>query len=123
MYAHENLGEAVSLAQRWGKLFHIHLNDNYADWDWDLNFGAVHLMDFLEMIYWLKRTNYAGWYSVDIFPYRTVGAASVDESLAWLETMMDLVERAGMERLSELIACEDPIETSRFLRQMLFPGG
>jgi xylose isomerase len=122
LYAHENLGEAVSLAQRWGKLFHIHLNDNYADWDWDLNFGAVHLLDFIEFIYWLKRTGYEGWYSVDIFPYRTDGIASVSESLAWLETLMDLVERLGLPALTELIACGDPIQVSRFLRQALFPG-
>lgn len=122
MYAHENLGEAVSLAQRWGKLFHIHLNDNYADWDWDLNFGSVHLMDFIEFIYWLKRTKYTGWYSVDIFPYRTDGAASVYESLAWMETLLDLVERTGLERFGELIHCGDPIQTSRFLRQALFPS-
>jgi hypothetical protein len=59
---------------------------------------------------------------VDIFAYRTDGPASVSESLAWLDTLIDLVERTGMPRLDELVACGDPIETSRFLRQMLFPA-
>jgi xylose isomerase len=122
MYAHENLGEAVSLAQRWGKLFHLHLNDNYADWDWDLNFGSVHLYDFIEMLYWLKRTGYQGWTSIDIFTYRTEAAASIDESLLWLQAMSDLIDRAGMPAFDELIAASDPIAVSRFMRGLLFPA-
>jgi len=120
LVAHENLGEVVALAQRRNKLFHVHLNDNYSDWDWDLNFGAVHLQDFIELVYWLKRTRYEGWYSVDIFAYRTEGAGSVAESLAWLGAVMDLVEQTGMEKFDQLIQASDPLTTSRFLREILF---
>jgi xylose isomerase len=116
LYAHENLGEVVAVSQRKNRLFHIHLNDNYSDWDWDMNFGSVHLYEFLEMLYWLKRTHYQGWYSIDIFPYRTDGSDSVAESIHWLEWMNDWVEGAGLETLDELIVRGDPIATSRFLR-------
>jgi len=121
MIIHENLGEVVALAQRDRKLFHLHLNDNFADWDWDMNFGSVHLYDFIEMLYWLKRTEFNGWYSVDIFAYRTEGAASVQESLAWLRAMLDFVDRTGMDHFDQLLAAKDPIAVSRFFRKALFP--
>jgi sugar phosphate isomerase/epimerase len=120
LYAHENLAEAVALSQRQGKLFHMHLNDNFADWDWDLNFGAVHLFDFIEMVYWLKRTAFDGWYSVDIFPYRVDGQASVDESLLWLEKILEFVESTGLERFDQFLADGDPLAVSKFFRESLF---
>ncbi|TFG60986.1 MAG: hypothetical protein E4H36_11155, partial [Spirochaetales bacterium] len=37
----ENPGEAVALLHRAGKLFQVHINDNYRDWDHDLIVGSV----------------------------------------------------------------------------------
>ena len=81
LYTKDNLGEVVAITQLQKKLFHLHINDNYSDWDWDMNFGSVHLYDFLEMFYWLKRTAFKGWAAVDIFAYRTPGAESVAENI------------------------------------------
>lgn len=120
MYAHENLAEVVALSMRDKKLFHLHLNDNYADWDWDLNFASVHLLDFIEMVYWLKRTGYQGWYSIDIFAYRLEARTSIDESLAWLAEIMDFVEAVGMATFDELIKSGDPLATSQFFRSRMF---
>lgn len=120
LYARDNLGEVVALSQREGKLFHVHLNDNYADWDWDLNFGSAHLFDFLEMLYWLKRTAYQGWLSMDLFPYRTEGADSVIESANWLIRLCELVDRVDLNQWNELVAQSDPIAVSRFLRKLMF---
>ena len=119
LFAHESLGEVVALSQQRNKLFHIHLNDNYADWDWDMNFGSVHILDFIEMIYWLKRTHYEGWYSVDIFPYRTDGPESVGESILWLQALEDLVDSTNLNKLGELIEQDDPISVSRTLRELV----
>jgi sugar phosphate isomerase/epimerase len=117
---HENLGDVVHLAQRRKKLFHLHLNDNYADWDWDMNFASVRLFEFIEMLYWLKRTGYDGWYSIDIFAYRTDGPASVYESLAWLEALLSFVEQNGPQTFTGLIEQNNPIATSQFFRRALF---
>jgi xylose isomerase len=120
LFAHENLGEVVALSQREGKLFHLHLNDNYADWDWDLNFGSAHLFEWIELVYWLRRTSYQGWYSIDIFPYRTRAAASVEESIRWLHTIVALVDRLGQEKLDQMVLQGDPTATSKLLRETLF---
>ncbi len=117
---HENLGDVVHLAQRKKKLFHLHLNDNYSDWDWDMNFASVRLFEFIEMLYWLERGGYKGWYAIDIFAYRVDGPASVYESLSWLETLLRFVEQNGQQAFTSLIEQNDPIATSRFFRQALF---
>lgn len=121
LFGHENLGEAVALSQlKDNRLFHLHMNDNYGDMDGDMYFGSVHLLAFVELFYWLKKTGYEYWHSVDIFPFRTDPAGTVLESVRWMESISNLVERAGMKKLDELIACGDPLESSRFFRGLLF---
>lgn len=122
LYLHENLGEVVALAQREGRLFHVHLNDNYGDWDWDLNFGSAHLYEFIEMLFWIKRTGFDGWFSADLFTYRTDASRSVEESLAWLAAMQEFVERTGLEQFDQFLAAGDPNAVSSFFRKVLFPG-
>ena len=59
--AYENVAESVALCSLFGnKLFHLHLNDNYRYWDDDMMVGSVHIIEYLELIYWLKKTEYRG---------------------------------------------------------------
>jgi len=63
--AREHLPTAVEMLN--GKLFHVHIDDNYGDWDRDLPPGTVHnFKPFLEA---LKRVGYKGCLSMDIWPY------------------------------------------------------
>lgn len=119
-YGHENLGEVVALAQRQEKLFHLHFNDNYGDWDWDLNVGSVHFIDYVELMYWLKRTGYNGWYSMDLFSYRADPFDSMAESIKWVKAFHRFVEETGMEQFTTFIEAGDPIAMSRFFRERLF---
>jgi xylose isomerase len=101
LFGHQNLGEAVALSQMKGnKLFHMHMNDNYGDMDGDMFIGSVHFMAFVEMYFWLHKTGYNNWTSVDIFPFRT------DPSDTILE-------------LDELVAKGNAVETTRFFRETL----
>ncbi len=42
LFAGENPAESVALLERYKRLFHVHLNDNYRSWDDDLLLGSVH---------------------------------------------------------------------------------
>ncbi len=119
LFGHENLGEAVGLSQMKKRLFHLHMNDNYGDSDGDMYIGSVHLITFVELFYWLRKTGYSHWHSVDIFPYRTDPARTVFESVKWIQGLNDLVDRAGMDRLGALIEGGDPLESSCFFRELL----
>ena len=52
------------------RLFGIHFNDNYGMTDEDMTFLSVHHVEALEFLYYLEKTGYDGWISVDIAPKR-----------------------------------------------------
>lgn len=91
--AGENLGEVVSLLISQNRLFHLHLNDNYLIADDDMPIGSVHFLNFLEMFYWLKKKDYKGWYSLDIYPYRDDPDEAVKASIMFIEKMDALLDK------------------------------
>jgi sugar phosphate isomerase/epimerase len=76
--AGENVAESAAVLQSHGnRLFHMHFNDNYRLWDDDMIMGSLHFVEYLELLFWLREINYRGWYSMDQYPYRENGAATV----------------------------------------------
>lgn len=121
--AGEVVGESIVLAKRAGnRLFHMHFNDNHASWDDDMIVGSVHSVTYLETLYWLDRTGYQGWLSMDQYPYREDGVAAIGESILWLYRF-DEILCANRSEIDALIAAGDAIKTSRFLRRALLGGG
>lgn len=92
VYARELPGESVALLAREGRLFYVHLNDNYREWDWDMIPGTVNLWDYLEFLFYLKECGYDSWMAIDVFP-KDLDAAKV------FETTIDLTQR--LWRLAE----------------------
>jgi xylose isomerase len=121
LFAYENMAESVALCNLYeNKLFHLHLNDNYRIWDDDMMVGSVHLQEYLELIYWLKRTNYNGWYSLDIFPYREDGIGSARESINWIKEMIKAVNSIADEEIEKVLKEGDAVKSLELLRKMIF---
>ena len=117
--AGEVVAESIVLARRAGnRLFHMHFNDNHATWDDDMIVGTVHSVAYLETLYWLDRTGYDGWLSMDQYPYREDGAGAIGESILWLHRFDEILQ-ANRAEIDQLIVEEDAIQTSRFLRKAL----
>jgi len=117
--AGEVVGESIVLARRAGnKLFHMHFNDNHASWDDDMIVGTVHSITYLETLYWLDRTGYDGWLSMDQYPYREDGAGAIGESILWLNRFDEILQ-ANRAEIDRLIVEGDAVQTSRFLRKAL----
>ena len=70
-------------------------------------------------MYWLKRVNYKGWLTLDIFPYREDGVRAATECREWMEAMFRAVDRVGMDRFAEVIAGADATQASRLVREAL----
>ena len=81
LFAGENPAEAVSITDKYDRLFHIHLNDNYRSWDDDLIVGSIHFWETLEMFWVLDSIGYDGWYTIDIWPARVDGYKAIRESI------------------------------------------
>ncbi|MCK5738972.1 TIM barrel protein [bacterium] len=118
----EVVGESIVLAKRAGKrLFHMHFNDNHGSWDDDMIVGSVHSVCYLETLYWLDRCDYVGWLSMDQYPYREDAASAIGESILWLRRF-DEVLQAHRSEIDVLVAQQDAVATSRFLRSVLMGG-
>jgi xylose isomerase len=117
--AQENMAEAVALLARGNgknKLFYVHFNDNYRMWDDDMMVGSVHIIEYLELLYWLDKVEYSDWYTLDIFPYRENGIKAARESIKWIKGLRKVLENIGYERIEELLTKDDITEVSKVIR-------
>jgi xylose isomerase len=120
LMAYENVAESAALLQYFGgKLFYMHFNDNWRLWDDDMTVGSVHTIEMLELLYWLDRMNYAGWYALDIFPYRENGIRAATESIRWIKGLHGLLDKIGREQVNQVIASGDAMAASAMIRQAL----
>ncbi len=116
----QGLGPSIALAARHGALYNLHTNDNYGSWDDDMIVGSVRLNEALETFYLLEKYGYAGYISVDIFPYREDAVAAVEESILCMRDYRRVVEKLGVARIDRLIAAEDMPATLRAVREAVF---
>jgi xylose isomerase len=118
--AYETPAETVALLKRYGdKLFHVHMNDNYRHWDDDMIVGSVHTIETLEFFYWLKRTGYNGWLSIDQYPYREDGLEAVREGVNAMEDFVNLADCLSEQEVESLLRGGNAARTTAFLRKHL----
>lgn len=117
--AGENPGQAVALCNRYKRLFMVHVNDNYGDWDSDLLVGQVNLWLSLEFFYWLQKAGYDDWFVMDFFPYRENGPAALEQCIRNTRRMVDMAARLTRSPLEELQAADDPVAISELLWQQM----
>ena len=120
--AQENVAESAWMLHHYGKrLFHLHYNDNYGQWDDDMIVGSVHLANYIELFYWLKQIGYEGWHSMDLYPYREDGGRAVSESVAFLRDLERTLTPARLDEISQLLASGDATASTRWVRELIFP--
>jgi xylose isomerase len=121
LVAGESMAEAaVLLADHGQKLFHLHFNDNYRSWDDDMIVGSVHLVEFVELWFWLKELGYDGWCSMDQYPYREDGQGALRASVEFLQGIDALLTDAARAELRAIVARGDPLESTAWIRGKLF---
>ena len=116
--AYEDTAEAAAKLHYFGnKLMYMHFNDNWRLWDDDMTVGSIHLTELLELLYWLDRLGYAGWYALDIFPYRENGVQAANESIQWIQGLHDALDRIGRDKIAEAIAHSDAMAATALVRK------
>jgi len=115
-----NVSQNIEVAHKYGKMFNFHVNDNYGTWDDDMIFGSVRFLESLEMFYTLEKIGYDKYLSVDIFPYREDSIKATRESLMYMKKYHEMVNKIGIERLSNLISKNDVTEILAIIRTELF---
>ncbi|MBN1837432.1 MAG: TIM barrel protein [Spirochaetales bacterium] len=120
LVAGENPGEAVVLLARARKLFQVHINDNYRDWDHDLIVGSVSFWETLEFFYWLRRCGWEGWYILDIFPYRLDGSGSLQQGVDRTRFFVELAGRIDSRELRGALERADVLAAGKELWSKVF---
>jgi xylose isomerase len=119
--AYENVAESFALTKLFGdKLFGVHINDARRDWDWDMNVGAVHLLDTMEWLYWVDKIGFEGFYTLDIWPARMDSLQAIKECIAWTKAMRNALLRIGHEQIERLIKEGNPAKSMQVIREAIF---
>ncbi|MCC7208768.1 MAG: sugar phosphate isomerase/epimerase [Anaerolineae bacterium] len=119
LYAGESCAESVALIADAGRLFLVHGNDNYRNWDWDLIPGVVNFLDLVESTFYLLKTGYSGWVAFDVFPARLDPVRTMRSSLRMYQLVLDLIDRVGAEALAKSLEEEDVPATLELLMSQL----
>ena len=123
LVAGEDMAEAAALLDHSGKkLFHMHFNDNYRFWDDDMIVGSVHLVEFIELLFWLKELGYDGWYSMDQYPYREDAQGALRNSVEFLQDIEAMLTEKSREEIRALLAAGDAVKSTSWIRSKIFPS-
>lgn len=119
LYGGEDSAESVALLAQADKLFLVHGNDNYRNWDWDLIPGSVNFWDLIESTYYLHRVKYDGWVAFDVFPARLDPVATMRSSLRMYRLAEGMLEQVGEDKLARSIDTETVIQTMALFQAYL----
>jgi sugar phosphate isomerase/epimerase len=118
---YESMAESAALSKYFGdRLTYLHLNDNWRLWDDDMMVGSIHTIELLELLFWLEKIGYSGWYSLDIFPYRDDSVGVATESIQWIKDLRRVVGHIGMDKVEKVIAAGDQAKASKMIREGIF---
>ena len=120
LWAYENMAEVVSLLARSGRLVHIHFNDNTRLWDDDLIVGSIHFLEIMEMLFWLDRTGYEGWFTFDPHPTLDDPSKGVQVSMRYINGMLKVMEGVGVDAIEKAIASRQVTEVMALVAEQLF---
>ncbi|MEN6348691.1 MAG: sugar phosphate isomerase/epimerase family protein [Syntrophomonas sp.] len=116
--AYENVAESVALLKMSGDLlYHMHFNDNFSHWDDDMIVGSVHLPEYIELLLWLRKTGYNGWYSMDQYPYRENAFNALSESILFLNQIDQNLTKDRINAFESLITEGDATKAVKFIRE------
>jgi xylose isomerase len=118
--ARENPAEIASVLIAEDRLFHLHLNDNYGWSDDDMPVGTVHWPQTIEYLYWVKKLNYSGWYSLDLYPYRDDATEACAASIEFVKRGLNLVSELSFTKELAALQNEAPSKLVKWLIQKVF---
>ena len=80
--------------------------------------GSIHSAEFIELLYWLDKCGYDGWFSMDQYPYREDAVGAISESVNWLK-LFDGIVIKNREKINKVIMEGNAVKASALLRNIL----
>lgn len=101
------------------RLFYVHVNDNYRNWDWDMIPGTINFFDYIEAVMYLKKVGYNNWLTADVFPQRYDQIKIIEKTFEWMDYLFDIVERIDEKELFTMIQNKNNFEALDYVRSLL----
>lgn len=120
LMAKEKPAESAALLSMNGKMFNVHMNDAYGDWDDDMIAVSVHLQESVEFMFYLEEMKYDGWIGLDIFPFRMDGKTAVELCIRNLRSVERILDRLDKGALKKAMASLDAGNSQRVIRDAIF---
>jgi len=120
LLADEILAEAAAMLARRGKLWHIHLTDNYFHADSDLVPGVVHTMAFVELFFWLRRFGYDEFVSYDAVAMTHDPRRVIAECVRYTQALAAVADRMDVEEVNKAFVAGDAPGGLALAREALF---
>lgn len=119
LMAKENPAESVALLAEEGRLFNIHMNDAYGEWDDDMVVASVNIPRTLEFLHWLRKVDYSGWVALDIFPFREDGRAAAELCIHNLIALLCLLDEVPTDALEKSQLSLEAMSTQRLIADVI----
>jgi xylose isomerase len=119
LYGMETPSLSIAQMAHAGKLFLVHVNDNYRNWDWDLVPGSVNWWDWIECLLYIDKVGYDGYLVSDVMPSRLDGIevkSAVGRSIVY---GMNLLEKVDKDALWAAIHKNDALEAYELMYDAL----
>lgn len=111
--------DSASFLGQTGKLFYVHVNDNFRNWDWDMVPGTVNLWDYIEFALALKKVNYDGWITADVFPQRHDPIMIMEKTFEWMDYIFDIADKIDEDKLAVMQRELKTFEIMDYIRSLL----
>ena len=115
-YGGESPAQSAAMLASANKLFVVHVNDNYRNWDWDMIVGSVNPWDLVETLLYLDKVGYHGWLTADVSPNRLEPVATFSSAYQGLMWAQNIIARVGKTKLWQYIDEGNPIAALNAVR-------
>jgi len=118
--AGENPAQSVAMVGQRGKLFGMQLNDGYQRLGAEdgLMFGSVHPRMALELVYWLRKTQYKGHVYFDTFPRNEDPVREAEYNIRRFKKLWQRAAQLEEEKVERLLAKHDAVASLELLEQL-----
>lgn len=119
-YGGNNPAEELALIHSAGVPYYVHINDNNGKWDWDYFCGSHTYLAYVEFLYYLHKFGYNDYLTSDTSPTRWDIKGTFEVNTRLTQRVEKLLQKAGEDKISELVANEDYLETWKFIEDEIF---
>ncbi len=111
--------DSASFLGQTGRLFYVHVNDNYRNWDWDMVPGTVNFWEYVEFALALKKVGYDSWITADVFPQRHDPIKIMEKTFEWMDYIFDIADKIDEAKLKEMQQKLQTFEILEYVRSLV----